>query len=87
MPRVILRGKPMEHKSYSKNITPDMTVLEIVSRYRRTEAVFRRYDFAAGECICCNALFERLEDVAARYRLDLDQLLRDLEGCVNHFTD
>lgn len=77
----------MAHKGYSKNITPDMTVLDVVSRYRRTETVFRCYDSVAGECICCNALFDRLEDAAGRYRLDLDQLLRDLEACANRFTD
>lgn len=56
-----------------------MTVLDIVSRYRSTEAVFKKYDALAGECICCNALFEPLKTVAARYGLDLGQLIRDLE--------
>ena len=56
-----------------------MTVLEIVSRYRSTQAVFKQYDVVAGECICCNALFEPLGTVAARYGLDLGQLIRELE--------
>ena len=55
-----------------------MTVLDVVSRYRETEAVFREYDKKAGECICCRALFETLADVAAKYGLDLEQLLADL---------
>ena len=50
-------------------IRPEMTV---------TESVFHRYDERAGECICCRALFDSLEDVAKRYRLDLEMFLRDL---------
>jgi len=57
-----------------------MTVLDVVSRYRQTEAVFKRYDTQAGECICCQALFESLRDVAEKYHLDLKELLTDLES-------
>jgi len=67
--------------SDSKNtIRPEMTVLDIVSRYRQTEEVFKRYDAEAGECICCQALFESLRDVAEKYHLDLKELLADLEA-------
>ncbi len=62
-----------------------MTVLDVVSKYRQTEAVFKRYDQKAGECICCQALFESLQEMATRYRLDLERLLSDLnkvaKGC------
>lgn len=61
-------------------IHPEMTVLDVVSRYRQTEAVFKRYDAQAGECICCQALFESLRDVAEKYHLDLKELLSDLEA-------
>ena len=63
-----------------KTIRPEMTVLDIVSRYRQTEKVFKRYDAEAGECICCQALFESLRDVAEKYHLDLKELLADLEA-------
>ncbi len=67
--------------SDTKNlIHPEMTVLDVVSRYRQTEAVFKRYDTQAGECICCQALFESLRDVAEKYHLDLKELLTDLES-------
>jgi hypothetical protein len=59
-----------------------MTVLDIVSRYRETEAVFKRYDAAAGECICCNALFDTLKDVADKYQLDLTGMLLALNQAV-----
>lgn len=75
-------------RSASENIQqirPEMTVLDVVSKYRQTEAVFKHYDLQAGECICCQALFESLQDMAARYRLDLERLLSDLnkvaKGC------
>lgn len=60
-------------------IHPDMTVLDIVSRFRATEAVFKQWDEKAGECICCNALFDSLETAAAKYHLDFAALLSDLE--------
>jgi hypothetical protein len=63
-------------------ISPEMIVLDVLSRYRHTEAVFRKYDEQAGECICCNALFEPLKNLAAQYDLNLDQLLTELEGSV-----
>ncbi|MFO7931069.1 MAG: hypothetical protein R6U97_06655 [Desulfosalsimonas sp.] len=69
----------MTSKDYSAKITPDMTVLDVVSRWRQTEKVFRSYDQTAGECICCNALFDTLSDAAARYSLDLTALIRDLK--------
>ena len=61
-------------------IHPEMTVLDVVSRYRQTEAVFKRYDAQAGECICCQAHFESLRDVVEKYHLDLKELLADLEA-------
>ena len=59
-------------------ITSSMTVLDIVSRHRETEAVFKRWDHEAGICICCQALFETLQDLADRYALDLDRLVAEL---------
>jgi hypothetical protein len=61
---------------------PETTVLEVVSRYRQTEAVFRKYDERAGECICCEALFESLRSLSDRYGWDLASLLEDLESAV-----
>jgi hypothetical protein len=60
-------------------ITADMTVLDTVASWKETQAVFQRYDALAGECICCNALFETIGDMAQKYGLDLDGLLVDLE--------
>jgi hypothetical protein len=56
------------------------TVLDVISRYRQTEAVFKQYDQKAGACICCEALFEPLENLAQKYGLNLEHLLNDLEN-------
>jgi hypothetical protein len=63
-------------------IRPEMTVLDVLSHYRHTEDVFRKYDEQAGECICCNLLFEPLKNLAAKYDLSLDNLLKELEASV-----
>ena len=60
-------------------IKPEMTVLDVLSRYRHTKAVFRKYDQRTDECICCNALFEPLRSLAKQYDLNLDNLLKELE--------
>ncbi len=68
---------------YKRTLDPTVTVLDLVSKYRETETVFKRYDKTAGECICCQSLFESLEDVARKYGLDLGKLLIDLETAIN----
>ena len=70
----------MSQEQNNTDITPDMSVLDVLSLCRETEDVFRSYDDAAGECICCNALFETLHDLAKKYHLDLERLLADLRA-------
>jgi hypothetical protein len=64
-------------------ITPEMIILDVVSMYPKTEGMFKRYDEKAGVCLCCQALFEPLEDVAEKFGLDLEQMLSDLEKAAN----
>lgn len=64
-------------------IVPRMAVLDIVSRYRATETVFKRWDRRAGVCICCQALFDTLQQVADRYGLELDRLLAELNAAAD----
>jgi len=61
-----------------KKIDPDMTVLDVLSACRETEDVFKEYDKETGGCLCCEALFESVRDAAVKYRLDLDNLLDQL---------
>ena len=70
-------------KAHEKpTIDPDMTILDVVSRYRQAEAVFERYDEKAGVCLCCQTLFDPLKDVADRYNLDLGKLIADLKAVI-----
>ena len=71
------------NKKEADRIQPDMTVLDVVSRYRQTEAVFKKYDEQAGVCICCEALFDPLKVVSEKYGLNLKGLLSELESVVN----
>ena len=59
-----------------------MTVLDVISKHRETEAVFRQYDEEAGECICCQALFESIKNVAKKYDLDMEKFMNDLNAAV-----
>jgi hypothetical protein len=63
-------------------IAPEKTILDIVSKYRHTEAVFKQYDEKAGVCLCCQALFDSLEDLSEKYGLDFNKLTADLEAKV-----
>jgi len=62
-----------------RRISPEMTVLDVIHRYRDTEAVFKKYDEKAGVCICYQALFKTIGEVAEKYRLNLEQFLSELE--------
>lgn len=58
---------------------PDTTtVLDLVAAYPATEAVFRRYDAAAGCCLLCQGLFETVSSLAARFGLDRRALTNEL---------
>ncbi len=63
-----------------QNISANMTVLDIVSEYPKTEAVFKAYDEQVGECICCQKLFETVQQVAEEYKLELADLLEKLNS-------
>ena len=77
---MISQGMGSSVSKVKRQIRPEMTVLDVISRFRETEGVFKKYDKAAGECICCQALFDPLRKVAAKYGLDLEKLLNDLES-------
>jgi len=61
-------------------IRPDMTVLEVLRTYRKTEEIFKKYDMKSGECIMCTALFQSLQQVSERFGLNLKKFLMELEA-------
>jgi hypothetical protein len=60
-------------------ITPEMAIIEVLHQHRQTEAVFRRYEAEAQGCLLCHVLFDTLAEAAAKYGLDLDRLMKDLQ--------
>jgi hypothetical protein len=70
-------------KEHSSNEAPhlglEMTVLEVLQRYRQPEAIFKKYEAQTGKCIMCNNLFDQIKVVAKKYDLDLEKFLKDLE--------
>ena len=64
-------------------ITKDQEVLGVVEKYPATQVVFEQYDKQAGECICCNALFQTIGEVAAKYSLDLEGFLEGINRAVS----
>ncbi|HAY21499.1 MAG TPA: hypothetical protein DCY27_04900 [Desulfobacterales bacterium] len=61
-------------------ITPQMTLIDIIYRWRSTERVFVAYEEQAGVCLRCQALFDTLASTAEKYGLDLNRLLADLNA-------
>ena len=59
-------------------ISKDMMILDILSDYPQTEVVFRSYDEQAGECICCQRLFDTLAVVIEEYQINEEELLSKL---------
>ncbi len=64
-------------------ITPDMTLVEVLSQHRQTEEVFRRYEGEAKGCFLCHALFDTLAEVATKYGLNLERLMQDLDASIS----
>ena len=65
-----------------ENIAANLTVLDVVSTYPETEVIFKSYDASAGECICCQSLFDTVQQVADKYNLDLPEILNKLNSAV-----
>jgi hypothetical protein len=61
-------------------VTPQMTLVEVMTQWRASEAVFKTYEAQAGTCLRCHALFETLEEAAQKYNLNLTNLLADLNA-------
>jgi hypothetical protein len=58
-------------------INADMTILDVVSRYRETEAVFKQYDQKAGACLCCQATFSTNHFTYQRSSGDTSSMIED----------
>lgn len=64
-------------------ITPEMTILDIISQHRATEKIFKRLEVELDVCVCCQGLFLTLREAAERYAFDLHRVLADLRAEVD----
>jgi hypothetical protein len=64
-------------------ITPEMTILDIISRHRATEKIFKRLEAELGVCVCCQGLFLTLGEAAMRHAFDLQSVLADIRAVVD----
>jgi hypothetical protein len=64
-------------------VHPEMTIIDTITRYRKTEKVFKKFDKKAGVCICCEALFDTIQEVSERFNLELDSLLYELKIAID----
>ena len=62
-------------------ISKDMTIGEIVQRFPRTLQVFQKHGLECFECQI--AEFEALEHGASVHKLDLDELLEELNRAIS----
>lgn len=64
------------------DITPETSVIDVISRYRETEKIFKRLEAETGTCICCQGLFDTLRESAARFGFDLNAILREIRAVI-----
>ena len=62
------------------DLSPLMTLLQIIELRPEAVEVFRRYEQITGSCLLCSNLFDSLASVADQYELKIDALLAQLEG-------
>lgn len=64
-------------------IAPETIIIDIISAYRHTEAVFKRLEEETGTCVLCQGLFLTLGDAARQFGFNLENALRHLHAAVD----
>ncbi|MCK9230021.1 MAG: DUF1858 domain-containing protein [Syntrophales bacterium] len=67
-------------------ITPEMTILDIISRHRETERIFKRLEAELGVCVCCRGLFLTLREAAEQYGFPVDSVMTEINDLVHNRT-
>jgi len=62
----------------NQKINAQTLLLDILTWYPAAQQLLAEYDRQAGVCLCCEALFDSVAEVAARCNLPADQLLARL---------
>ncbi|WP_367360053.1 hypothetical protein [Syntrophus sp. (in: bacteria)] len=64
-------------------VTPEMTVLDVVSQHRETEKILKSLEEETGSCVCCQGLFLSVGEAAERFGFDLERVLSDLNSIIS----
>ncbi len=59
-------------------ITPETVIVDIISRYRETEKIFKQLEEKTGVCICCKALFVPIGEAAERFGFNITSVIADI---------
>ena len=70
----------MTAKPMSQNITADMSIEEVITKYPKTIKVFFRHGMQCTGCYICG--FHNIAEGAERYDVELGPLLHDLNDAV-----
>ncbi len=65
-----------------KAISAETILLDVVANWPATQKVIKKYDEKAGVCLCCSCLFDTVGDITARFCLDRDAFLSDLQKSI-----
>jgi len=57
-------------------------IIDIISRYRTTEVIFKRLEEETGTCICCQGLFLSLRKAAEQFGFDLNCALSEISALI-----
>ncbi|MBP1925095.1 UTP-glucose-1-phosphate uridylyltransferase [Sedimentibacter acidaminivorans] len=63
-------------------IKKEMTILDIVEKYPKTEEIFKSYDKLVGKCVLCNNLFDSLDSFTADNNIDLQDLIDKIDNSI-----
>lgn len=72
----------MSQDEAKQGLSGQSIVLDVIYQHRQTEAVFKDYERQTGRCICCQSLFDTLEQAAQAHGLDLAELLARLRAAI-----
>ncbi len=64
-------------------INKDMSPLDIVEKYPETENIFREYDTVIGECLLCNYLFDSINNIAEKHKIDINEMIERLNKSIS----
>ena len=74
------------------SIAPGTIMIDIISQYRHTEAIFKHLEEETGACVLCQGLFLSLGEAAEKFGFDLETLLKNLhaviggeDGCIREY--